>query len=68
MKLKLKEWREKRGMSNKELSLASGVPRTQISKYECHDKLPNLTNFVKLCDALWVRFEDMIDEGEKVST
>ena len=46
--MRLKELREKRGLSQKEVAARLDVTRATISAYECNTKVPRLDTFEKL--------------------
>lgn len=60
---KMKNLREIRGMSQLDLSLASGISQTSISQIESGKKKPSLATFLKLCDALGVSPESVLSSA-----
>ena len=58
----LKNLREKRGLTQLELSRMSSVPRVCISRYETGETKPNYANMSKLSNALGVTFDDLFAE------
>lgn len=58
---KLREVRKGKGMTQKALSEASGVPREQINRYERGIVVPTLTSAAKLAEALKCSVDDLID-------
>lgn len=57
---RLKNLREMKGMSQLDLSLASGISQTAISQMESGKKNPSLATFLKLCDALEISPESVL--------
>ena len=62
MKLRLKEWRKERGIRVRDLARTIGMHHATVQHYEINRITPSLPVFVKLCRALNVDMEDMIDE------
>lgn len=60
MKIKLKEIREKKGITQEELSVKSGVSRTTISDLE-NEKIESTTNgtMLKIAEALNCKIKDI---------
>lgn len=54
---RLKEERQKAGMSQIELSFAAGLSQNQVNCIESGRNIPNLCTIIKLCDALKIRPE-----------
>lgn len=65
MKIVLKQWREKRGWNQHELSKRSGVAQPMISEIET-SKVPNprIDTMYKLSQALRCMIEDLIEEDK----
>ena len=63
--LRLKDWRERRGLSQKALSDKSGVARDGISHYENGSREAHPSTAKKLADALEVEVKDLI-KGDRV--
>ena len=61
IKFKLKEFREKRGWSQRKLSRASGVSQAQISELEKETTMPALDTANQLAFALGANLEEMIE-------
>lgn len=57
--VKLREWREHRGMTQKQLSEFSGIPQATISQAETGKRGPHPGTVRKLAEALGVTMEDM---------
>jgi transcriptional regulator with XRE-family HTH domain len=56
----LKEFREKRGLSQTELADRVGLKQTTISQYESGSRRPNLAIAKKLADALEISLDDFV--------
>lgn len=56
----LKEFREKRGLSQTELASLVGLKQTTISQYESGSRRPNLSMAKKLSDALGISLDDFV--------
>lgn len=54
----LKELREKKGMSQAELSETVGLKQSTISQYENGSRMPPMTKAKKIADALGVSLDD----------
>ena len=61
IKFKLKEFREKRGWSQRKLSRASGVSQAQISELEKGTTKPTLDTAYQLAFALGIHVEEMVE-------
>lgn len=57
---RLKGIRQKKGMTQRQLSEASGVNRVTIAKYETGKSVPSLSNAEKLAKALDVKIEELM--------
>lgn len=57
---RLRKMRESKRMSQLDLSLTSGVSQTMISQMESGKRIPTLSTFLKLCDALDIPPETVI--------
>lgn len=66
---RLREERQKAGMSQIELSFAAGLSQNQVNCIESGRNIPNLCTIIKLCDALKIRpeilFSTSNEEREK---
>jgi transcriptional regulator with XRE-family HTH domain len=49
---KLRRLRESRGMTQRELADKAGLAASQISNFECGERVPSLKNFCAICNAL----------------
>jgi transcriptional regulator with XRE-family HTH domain len=58
--LKLREWRERRGLSLRGLAEKSGVHYVHLIKIEAGRNDPRLSTILKLCKALGVEVADLI--------
>jgi transcriptional regulator with XRE-family HTH domain len=56
----LKEWREKRGFSQRELAKLSGVHYVSIAKIEMDQLDPRLSTLLKLCKVLGVSLTELV--------
>jgi len=63
---RLKEIREKRGLSKKELALKIGVSPSTITRYEKDGRIPKLTILKKISEALNVPINYLIGKEEDV--
>jgi DNA-binding XRE family transcriptional regulator len=60
MRTKLKQWREKRGLSLRELGERSGVHYVSIVKMEAGKLDPQLSTLLKLCRALKINLHQLV--------
>lgn len=65
MKLRLREVRERKGWSQKQLEIKSGVSRNFISEIENEIYIPTVKTICKLCRALGCTPNDLIDCEEE---
>ena len=63
MKEKLKELREKRGLSQAEVAQEIGISRQMYNKYERGDTEPSLTVIKGLCTLYAVSYEELLDSN-----
>lgn len=63
---RLKEIREKRGLSKKELALKIGVSPSTITRYEKDGRIPKLTILQKISEALNVPINYLIGKEEDI--
>jgi transcriptional regulator with XRE-family HTH domain len=63
---RLKEIREKRGLSKKELALKIGVSPSTITRYEKDGRIPKLTILQKISEALNVPINYLLGKEEDV--
>lgn len=63
MKEKLKELREKRGLSQAEVAQEIGISRQMYNKYERGDTEPSLTAIKGLCTLYAVSYEELLDSN-----
>ena len=61
MRLKLREIRERKFLSQQELADLAGTTKANISRIERGDQQPRGSTVRKLADALGVRPEDLVD-------
>jgi transcriptional regulator with XRE-family HTH domain len=62
MGLKIKELREKAGLSQEELAFITGVHRTYIGMLERAEKNMTITTIIKICNALGISLADFMSE------
>ena len=55
--------RRERGMTQRELAEALGLSNRTISKWECGDGLPDLSNILPLCELLGVTADELLRGG-----
>ncbi len=65
MHTRLKEWREKRGLSLRKLGALSGVHYVSLIKLEAGRLDPQLSTLLKLCEALRVTLSQLVGEKNK---
>jgi transcriptional regulator with XRE-family HTH domain len=65
MQTRLKEWREKRGLSLRKLGELSGVHYVSLVKLEGGRLDPQLSTLLKLCTALRVELSQLV--GERIT-
>lgn len=61
---KLKMYRKKRGLTQKQLGELTGLNEATIRKYEIGDRKPKLENLTKILNALEIKIEDSFGEME----
>ena len=62
---RLREWREKRGLSLRKLGELSGVHYISLVKLEAGRLAPRLSTILKLCQALRVSLSQLVGETNK---
>lgn len=67
MNKKLKQLREKRGLSQAEVAAEIGISRQMYNKYERGDTEPSLAVIKSLCTLYAISYEELIDSSEKES-
>ena len=60
MKVRLKEWRNKRGISLRKLGDLSGVHYVSLVKLESSKLDPQLSTLLKLCKALQITLNELV--------
>jgi DNA-binding XRE family transcriptional regulator len=65
MKTRLKQWREKRGLSVRKLGELASVHYVSIVKMEAGRLDPQLSTLLKLCRALGVTLNQLVGEPRK---
>ncbi|MCQ2614079.1 MAG: helix-turn-helix transcriptional regulator [Treponemataceae bacterium] len=68
MENKLKELREKRGLSQAEVAQEIGISRQMYNKYERGDTEPSLSAIKALCTLYAVSYEELLDSGSALKT
>ena len=63
MRLKLREVRERKFMSQQELADAAGTTKANISRLETGKQKPQMATVRKLAEALGVQPEELVDWG-----
>lgn len=63
---RLKECRESKNISQLELSLRSGISQTMISQMESGRKIPTITTFLKICEALDILPETILSSSSSL--
>lgn len=63
MQTRLKQWREKRGLSLRELGERSGVHYVSIVKMEAGKLDPQLSTLLKLCRALKINLNQLVGKA-----
>ena len=59
-KMTLKEFRERKGLSQTELANRVGLKQTTISQYETGTRRPNLSIAKKIADVLGMTLDDFV--------
>lgn len=62
MKLKIREYRKKAGLSQKELSDILNINHSTISKWETNKAFPRLEVILRLCKILKCSLDDLTKE------
>ena len=62
MQTRLREWREKRGLSLRKLGDLSGVHYVSLVKMEAGRLDPQLSTLLKLCRALGITLNQLVGE------
>ncbi len=65
MQTRIREWREKRGLSLRKLGELSGVHYVSLVKLEAGRLDPRLSTVLKLCQALRVSLSQLVGETNK---
>lgn len=66
MQQKLKELREKRGLSQAEVAQEIGISRQMYNKYERGDTEPSLNAIKALCTLYDISYDELLNSGEHV--
>ena len=62
MQTRLREWREKRGLSLRKLGELSGVHYVSLIKLEAGRLDPQLSTLLKLCQSLGITLNQLVGE------
>lgn len=62
--LKLKLWRQKRGMTQEELAIQLNVSKATISLYENNKRIPPLPKLIQMCEIFDVPINELTSEEE----
>ncbi|MDR4470332.1 MAG: helix-turn-helix transcriptional regulator [Nitrospira sp.] len=65
MQTRLKEWRERRGLSLRKLGDLSGVHYVSLAKLEAGQLDPQLSTLLKLCRALGITLNQLVGVAKK---
>jgi len=57
--------RKQKGISRRELAIASGVTENSIYRYERNKRVPNANVVAKIASAMGVKIDDLFTGGEK---
>lgn len=60
MHTQLREWREKRGLSLRQLAAKSGIHHMSLFRLESGRLDPQLSTLLKLCDALGITLNQLV--------
>jgi transcriptional regulator with XRE-family HTH domain len=60
MRIQLKEWREKRGLSLRALAAKSGIHHMSLFRLESGKLDPQLSTLLKLCRALGITLHQLV--------
>lgn len=62
--MEIEKIRLEKGLTRRELALASGVTENSIYRYERKERIPDLITAIKLSKALGCKAEDLISAGK----
>lgn len=65
MKTRLREWRERRGLSLRRLGELSGVHFVSLAKLETGQLDPQLSTLLKLCKALRITLNQLVGVAQR---
>lgn len=60
----IRYWRNKKGLTQKELADASGISEISIRKYEANDRVPKINTIISIACALEIGIFDLISVKE----
>lgn len=66
MMVRLKEWRERRGLSLRRLAMLSGVHYVSLVRIEANRLDPRLSTLLKLCDALHINLVQLVGRTQQM--
>lgn len=61
MKINLRKLRKEQGLSLKDLSVLSNINKSTLSRIENNEMIPSAMVLCKLCNALHVTLNDLVD-------
>lgn len=64
----LAEWRREKGLSQRQLAMATGVTRQAIGQYETGRRVPDIAKARLIAAALGVGVDDIVFPGELQAT
>ena len=67
-KYRIKEYRERRGLSQRELSILSGVSKQEVSNIEVSRHVPRLSTLDKLSRVLHFTADEMMDSDKELAS
>ncbi|WP_447603825.1 helix-turn-helix domain-containing protein [Nitrospira sp. Nam80] len=65
MQTRLKEWRERRGISLRQLAAKSGIHHMSLYKLEAGKLDPQLSTLIKVCGALGITLNQLVGVAAK---
>lgn len=67
-KYKIREFRTRRGLSQRELGILSGISKQEISNIEVSRHIPRFSTLDKLSRVLHFNVDEMIDSDKEVAS
>jgi transcriptional regulator with XRE-family HTH domain len=65
MMVRLKEWRERRGLSLRKLAMLAGVHYVSLVRIEAGRLDPRLSTLLKLCEALHINLVQLVGRPQR---